>query len=324
MVIFGVLVVCASFGAALAQTEKGDTWKRTLGDFQSAQVEMRKQLQELAATCDSLQTVQTADRVVSNGKMRATNALLSLVQSDVENRTVALRRSVDSLNVVCDTLQKTQVADRAAIDGKMREVSDRQVATESVVADRTLWGVAISSVILLSLSLLAYILTRRIRCGASSIDEIRKAQDALQKAQVKIQEEAVNLYNKMVELCEQQICTAPAKEGAMHTYHSLVLKVADEIVRIEMNLMRMDASIKGYKQLQKAVQRIKDNFNANGYEIVDMLGKPYDVGLKAAVAFVTDESLEPGQQVITKVIKPQINYQQQMIQAAQIEVSQSE
>ena len=86
----------------------------------------------------------------------------------------------------------------------------------------------------------------------------------------------------------------------------------------------MDPSIKGYKQLAKAVQRIKDNFLANGYEIVDMLGKPYIAGMKAAVTFVIDENLSRGEQVITKVIKPQINYQQQMIQAAQIEVSQSE
>ena len=105
--------------------------------------------------------------------------------------------------------------------------------------------------------------------------------------------------------------------------HSLALKVADEIIRIELNLSRMDSSIKGYKQLAKAVQRIKDNFQANGYEIIDMLGKPYVAGMKAAVTFVTDESLEKGQQIISKIIKPQINYQQQMIQAAEIEVSQS-
>ena len=55
-----------------------------------------------------------------------------------------------------------------------------------------------------------------------------------------------------------------------------------------------------------------------------MLGKPYVAGIKAAVTFIIDENLEHGQQIITKIIKPQINYQQQMIQAAQIEVSQPE
>ena len=87
--------------------------------------------------------------------------------------------------------------------------------------------------------------------------------------------------------------------------------------------MRMDASVKGHKQLSKAVERIEANFLANGYEIVDMLGKPYTEGVKAAVTFIDDDMLKPGEKVITKVIKPQINYNNVMIQAAQIEVSQN-
>lgn len=105
--------------------------------------------------------------------------------------------------------------------------------------------------------------------------------------------------------------------------HTLALKVADEIVRIETNLSRMDESIKGYKQLKKAVERIRTNFLANGYEIVEMLGKPYNEGMKASVNFETDESLAEGEQKITGIIKPQINYKGKMIQTAQITVSQN-
>ena len=38
---------------------------------------------------------------------------------------------------------------------------------------------------------------------------------------------------------------------------------------------------------------------------------------------VEEENMEQGQQIITGIIKPQINYQGQMIQAAQITVSQN-
>lgn len=127
----------------------------------------------------------------------------------------------------------------------------------------------------------------------------------------------------MISLMEKQINIQQALTPT-GTDHSLALKVAREIVRIELNLSRMDASVKGYKQLAKGVQRIKDNFKANDYEIVDMLGKQYQPGMKADVTFVTDESLETGQQIITRIIKPQVNYKQIMIQAAQIEVSQSD
>ena len=139
-----------------------------------------------------------------------------------------------------------------------------------------------------------------------------------------MQEETIQLDNKLIELLSKQPIPAPTTTASGEIDHSLTLKVADEIVKIEMNLSRMDVNIKGYKQLSRGVQRIKDNFKANNYEIVDMLGKPYQAGMKAAVTFVTDEKLEPGQQIISRIIKPQINYKQVMIQAAEIEVSQAE
>ena len=62
---------------------------------------------------------------------------------------------------------------------------------------------------------------------------------------------------------------------------------------------------------------------ANGYEFVDMLGKPYNDGMKVIANFVQDDSLEEGAQIISGIIKPQINYNGVMIQAAQITVSQN-
>ena len=142
-------------------------------------------------------------------------------------------------------------------------------------------------------------------------------------AQAKMQEESVKLDNKLLELAEKQISVAPKASPNEEVDHSLAMKVADEIVRIELNMSRMDPSIKGYKQLGKAVQRIKDNFKANGYEIIDMLGQPYNEGMKVIASLVTDESLKPGQQIITGITKPQINYNGKMIQTAQITVSQN-
>ncbi|CAI8312671.1 MAG: Uncharacterised protein [Cryomorphaceae bacterium] len=38
--------------------------------------------------------------------------------------------------------------------------------------------------------------------------------------------------------------------------------------------------------------------------------------------FIEDENLKKGESIITRIIKPQINYKGKLIQAAQIEVSQ--
>lgn len=230
---------------------------------------------------------------------------------------------IDSLRNICNQLGKKQSADNKSICRKIDETNSNVQKNQNMLQSRTHWAGMVVLLLLVAIFGVAYRLVKRIKLGSTSIDEVRKAQDALQVAQGKMQEESVKLDDKLLELFDRQIANAPKNEGNGKTDHSLALKVADEIVRIELNMSRMDSSIKGYKQLAKAVERIKDNFKANGYEIVDMLGKPYNEGMKVIANFVVDEDLEEGKQIITGITKPQINYNGQMIQAAQITVSQN-
>lgn len=230
---------------------------------------------------------------------------------------------IDSLRNICNQLGKKQSVDNKSICRKIDETNSNLQENQNMLQSRTLWAGMVVLLLLVAIFGVAYRLVKRIKLGSTSIDEVRKAQDALQVAQGKMQEESVKLDDKLLELFDRQIANAPKNEGNGKTDHSLALKVADEIVRIELNMSRMDSSIKGYKQLAKAVERIKNNFKANGYEIVDMLGKPYNEGMKVIANFVVDEDLEEGKQIITGITKPQINYNGQMIQAAQITVSQN-
>ena len=185
------------------------------------------------------------------------------------------------------------------------------------IKSKTTWGIMIITIIILVMAAIYLILYKRVEKGKSAIDKIKDTQKS-------IQEESLKLDSKLVELLNQQLnvqANISSNDSNTQIDHSLALKVADEIVRIEMNLSRMDASIKGHKQLSKAVERIKNNFLANGYEMVDMLGKPYNDGMKVVANFVSDENLKDGEQIITGIIKPQVNYNGRMIQAAHITVS---
>ena len=230
---------------------------------------------------------------------------------------------IDSLQKVCGQLENVQTIDRKEINSKI-DITDSNIrASQNMLNNRTLWGGIIIFIIALLLIAIAYIFYKRIQKGTSTIDDVRKAQEVLEAAQSKMQEDSVKLDNQMLTLIQQQIAVIPSQSDNNKIDHSLALKVADEIVRIELNLSRMDSSVKGYKQLAKAVERIKNNFLANGYEIIDMLGKPYNEGMKVVANFVPDDNLKEGEQIITGITKPQINYNGQMIQSAQITVSQN-
>jgi chromosome segregation ATPase len=240
----------------------------------------------------------------------------------------ALQSNVDSLYRCYNALINKQQQDNERLTAQIGETQKDVVANNNIITNRTLWGIACIVLLLVIIIMLFVLFRHRIKKDADSIDEVRKTQKSLEAAQIALQEESLKLDNKLVEVVEKQLNAVKIQTisatNPTEVDHSLALKIADEIVRIEANLSRMDSSIKGHKQLSKAVERIKNNFSANGYEIVDMLGKPYIQGMKAAVTFVTDDSLEPGIQIISKIIKPQVNYKQEMIQAAQIEVSQTE
>lgn len=71
------------------------------------------------------------------------------------------------------------------------------------------------------------------------------------------------------------------------------------------------------------VNNIKSKVINEGYEIVNMRGKPYHQEYKTIATFSEDENLPPNSQIITRVIKPQINYKGKMIQVSEIHVSQN-
>lgn len=102
----------------------------------------------------------------------------------------------------------------------------------------------------------------------------------------------------------------------------IILKVADEIVRMENNLNFMDEDIKGKKQLEKSIERIRDTFKVSGIEIKEMLGLDYNEGMTVTVQnTIEDKKLTKGEQKITRIIKPQVNLFGKTIQTAEIEIT---
>lgn len=273
----------------------------------------------------TIKELQTSISMLRQQQREAEGQVQRLRQehSQLQLQSEAQQRSIDSLQNACRRLETTLTSHREEVNDRLGLTDENLRTNQNVLQERTLWGGGIAVAIVAILLGIAYWLTKRIKRGTSSINEMKRAQDALKMAQTKMHEESVSLDNKLLELAERQLNATPAVSKQGETDHSLALKVADELVRIQVNMSHMDASVKGYKQLAKAVQRIKDNFSANGYEIVDMLGKPYNEGMKATANFIVDETLEEGQRIITGIIKPQINYNGTMIQSAQITVSQN-
>jgi hypothetical protein len=177
------------------------------------------------------------------------------------------------------------------------------------------WIMAIIAIVLFPAILFGWLRNRLTVVKKELSDQIKTSSEA-------IRGEIIKLDNQMFWLLDFQKGQNKAEDNESEEIdHSLALKVADEIIRIHKDISSMDPDTKGLKQLEFAVDRIQDNFKEKGYEMVELLNKPYNSGMSLSAKFKNDETLRPGEQIITRIIKPQINYNNVIIQEAEVEVS---
>lgn len=274
---------------------------------------------------DDSMKIASLQREVSN--LKSTISRLQLEDGKMRGLYQQQAKELDSLRTMQQ--QQTEKVRSLAekIDADISDANkkiDNNVGTLSESIDHRTKFRAIG--ILIAIGLLAfsyYILRRKISNGTSTMEKIRSAQEGLEMAQKSLQEESVKLDSKLVELLDKQMNSSLNENKEHKVDHSFALKVGDEIAKIETNLSKMDPEVKGYRQLKQALKRIKDNFNAHGYEIVELLGLDYNDGMPFEAQFVPDETLPEGKRVISGITRLQINYNGEMIQSAKITVRQN-
>lgn len=272
-----------------------------------------QQKQEISVLQQRLKAQET---VINQQK----NSLSSLsVKSDNQEK------MLDSLKTLSQTNSAniTKIADDLGTKIQQTETTAKDGITQlgkDVNQNKLYWIIATLATLLLG-GLIYWLLGKRIKTSKTDVEtQIKNTKKSLE-------EESIKLDSKLVEVLETQLKLKQEEKpsnsavSATETDHSLALKVADEIIRIQKNLQQMDSNTKGLKQLSSSVKRIQDNFASNGYELVEMLGKEYNEGMKVIANFVPSEDIQTGKQIITRIIKPQVNFKNEMIQSAQIEVS---
>lgn len=234
-----------------------------------------------------------------------------------------LSQSIDSLNQqVLSNNQRTisnfeEIGRKIMVTGQNANAQFTEV--DSRVKNNRLYWIIASLATLLVGGFLYWLINKRIVTNKIDIEtQIRNTKTSLE-------EESVKLDSKLMEVLESQLklkdINQSQNSGNEEKDHSLVLKVADEVTRILMNLEAMDKNIKGYKHLKKYSSSILDNLKAYGYEIPQLIGQNYKTGMNMVATMEFDDSIEEGKQMIKRIIKPQINYNGKMIQAAKVIVA---
>lgn len=280
---------------------------------QEQNTELQKQQQEISVLKQKLNNQQS---VINQQKTELVT--LSVKTENQEKQIDSLKtqtnQNIQNIQSIADDLgTKIQQTETTAKDSISK--LDKDVST-----NRLYWIIATLVTLLLG-GIIYWLLGKRIANSKTDVEtQIKNTKTALEEESIKLDSKLVEVLESQLKLKQEEKLTVPTNSNN-EIDHSLALKVADEIIRIQKNLQQMDANTKGLKQLSASVKRIQDNFASNGYELVEMLGKEYNEGMKVIANFIPSEDLETGKQIITRIIKPQVNFIGQMIQSAQIEVS---
>lgn len=241
----------------------------------------------------------------------------------------SLSKEVQKLEIANDSLSSLTGINRSNIASIAEDLGTKIQTTETnakegiskldkdVEKNRLYWIIGTLLTLLLG-GIVYWLLGKRIASSQTDVEtQIRNTKKSLEEESLKLDAQLLDIINSQLKIKE----TEPGKLENGEKDHSLVLKVADEVTRILMNLEVMDKEIKGYKQLKKYSESILDNLKAYGYEIPQLIGMNYNSGMNMVATLEFDETIESGKQIIKRIIKPQVNFEGKMIQAAKVTVA---
>jgi len=289
--------------------------------------DINSEIQFLNASQDSLTSELESLRASTEHLTQNTGSLADNIRnlnSNLDSLSIFFETRTDQISQELNTnLDKT--SDRLSSDlfETKHEFNANYAYLSSIISNNKWFSIIGGLAIILISAMLVLALRKNVNRNT------RDLTDKILQNRKELEEETVVLDNKLLEIMQTQLklmeeANSSEIKPVVEQDHSLAIKVADEIVRIEKNLIQMDENTRGLKQLTKAVERIKANFISNGYEIVELKGKQFNDGMNLIAEFIPDDNLKPGQKIITRIIKPQINYNDKMIQAAHVEVSQGD
>lgn len=269
---------------------------------------------EIKPLTEKLNTLQSENKNLKTeilnlySKLLNTNNGIDSLRCQMQENSNAISQTANELGIkIKETGEKNE--------GEIAEVSES-------LSNNSLYGIiGVLSALLVSV-LLYWLLSNRQKIDKTDlIDQLSKTKSSIEESLVKEFGKQTELMDSQLHLIEQQKTTLQATPNA-EPDHSLALKVADQIVAIERSIGLMDEKTKGLQRIKNSITNLKDNLSANGYEMPELIGKAFNQGMKIIVASsIPDENLKKGEEIITRIVKPQVNFNDKMIQAAQVEVS---
>jgi hypothetical protein len=261
---------------------------------------------EIKPLTEKVNSLQSENRKLKS-EIRTLNSKLSIANKNIDSLRI---KTKDNFNAITQTAKQLGIQIKETGDkneGKITEVY-------ASLSKNSLYGIiGVLSAILLS-GLLYWLLSKRQQTDKNQLSNIiNSTKNELTQESAKLDVQLLEVIEKQLKVADKLNETEPTIN---HTFHK---NSANELQRIANYVNTLTSESQEAIALQGSLGRLRNYFNASDYEITDFTGKEYDerIPMKIKETFY-EETLTKGSEVISRTLKPQIKYNGQVIQEAEV------
>jgi hypothetical protein len=261
---------------------------------------------EIKPLTEKVNSLQSENRKLKS-EIRTLNSKLSIANKNIDSLRISTK---DNINAITQTAKQLGIQIKETGDkneGKITEVY-------ASLSKNSLYGIiGVLSAILLS-GLLYWLLSKRQQTDKNQLSNIiNSTKNELTQESAKLDVQLLEVIEKQLKVADKLNETEPTID---HTFHK---NSANELQRIANYVNTLTPESQEAIALQGSLGRLINYFNASDYEITDFTGKEYDerIPMKIKETFY-EETLTKGSEVISRTLKPQIKYNGQVIQEAEV------
>ena len=299
-------------------------------DLQSLSSQIQQVEQALNAQISSLDSAQQAsDTRITNEVFAITNQLAKhqAFEGLIKELEVQLRDEVDiitdslienkslllaQVSIIYDSLQ----SNAAKLESNELRILEEEMNSEQGKMYTILSGAGV--LIALLFVFVIYLLTqRKTKAIEETLDESKEdLKNQLASLRIETGEGLAKAIEKFAEVSQ-----ASGKEQNSEPDHSMVIQFAKQITTMENNLSRMDPETRGFKQLNRAIEKMHNTLKSMDYEITPLLGTNVIVGQIIDIGeHLPDESITDGKRIVFNVVKAEILFKGELLQRGKVDV----
>ena len=312
----------------------------------------RSELDSLKAEVDKLKTYTKKGIEQNHNDLQRYVNILTKFKTDIDSNYLyikSIQKELGKVGVHIEEHQKNLTATASSLeskladskhefdvlssqlDGQLSQKLEKSSALESRVESYTYILIITAFICILSAIgafLYALLLSRRFGILKTKYEKLendlnntRQQQAHAEKIRLMQEREAIEKEKKAKDKEEKEAQNKETK-AIKEIDHSFMLKLAEELMHMENALGVMAKDAQGYDNMQQAIEKIKTDAKAKGYEFISYIGKDYTTDLVCDADFITDESIAEGKSIITTMMRMQVNYNGKMIQKPRFVVKQ--